>query len=197
MDWKSVGETLAKIGLPLLGAALPLPGGAALGTALASAIGAGDSKPETILAALTSDANKIQQAREFELRHQETILKITTDAEIEQRRADSADIASVNTTMQHEADAAASEPWYQKFWRPFNGFVVGLASFIAVCGVFWLLYLGIVMHDANAINAIPGVALAVASILAVPGAAVGITAWHRGVAQVEQVKGSNNGTSEG
>ena len=33
MDWKQLGEKIVSMGLPLLGAALPLPGGAAIGAA--------------------------------------------------------------------------------------------------------------------------------------------------------------------
>lgn len=76
MDWKDVGEKVARLGLPLLGAALPLPGGAAIGAALASALGAGGS-PEDVLAAITVDAESAQKAREFELTHQSTMLEIT------------------------------------------------------------------------------------------------------------------------
>lgn len=76
MDLKSFGEAVAKIGLPLLGAVLPIPGGAAIGTALAAAIGAGSSKPEDILAALTSNADAIEKAKEFEAAHTETMLQL-------------------------------------------------------------------------------------------------------------------------
>jgi L-cysteine desulfidase len=76
MDLKSFGESLAKIGLPLLGAVLPIPGGAALGTALASMIGAGSGKPEDILAALTANADALEKAKEFEATHAETMLQL-------------------------------------------------------------------------------------------------------------------------
>lgn len=82
MDWKELGESVAKLGLPLLGAALPIPGGEAIGAALASHIGATSGKPEDILATLTQSADAVQKAKEFELTHQETMLKITTDAQI-------------------------------------------------------------------------------------------------------------------
>jgi roadblock/LC7 domain-containing protein len=188
MDWKSLGESLAKIGLPLLGAALPLPGGMALGTALAGMVGSPSGKPEDILAHLTQSADAMEKAREFETTHQETLLKITVDAEIEARKADSADIAMVNATMQAETNASASESWYQKAWRPFNGFVVGAGSFVSVLFVCYLFYEAIVsttlgMSVAAVIGMIPQLATSIALILSVPGAAVGIAAWHRGKLQ--------------
>ena len=81
MDLKEFGLSLAKIGLPLLGAVLPIPGGAAIGTALASAIGSPSGKPEDILAALTGNAEGMLKAKQFEETHQETILRITVEHE--------------------------------------------------------------------------------------------------------------------
>ena len=82
MDIKEVATQLAKIGLPLLGAALPLPGGMTIGKALAGMIGSASSAPGDIVAAITSSSDALQKAREFELTHQETLLKITVEAEI-------------------------------------------------------------------------------------------------------------------
>ena len=76
MDLKSFGDEIAKIGLPLLGAILPIPGGAAIGTALASAIGSKSSKPEDMLAALTSNSEAIAKAKEFQLQNTTDMLKI-------------------------------------------------------------------------------------------------------------------------
>ena len=120
MDWKELGQEIAKLGLPLLGAALPIPGGEAIGAALASHIGATSGKPEDILATLTQSADAVQKAKEFELTHQETMLKLTTEAEVAQRQADSSDMAAVNTTMVSEASNSKDENWWQTGWRPFN-----------------------------------------------------------------------------
>ena len=183
MDLKDLGAALAKIGLPMLGAALPIPGGAAIGTALAAAIGAKTDSPDDILAKLTTSPEALQAAREFQARHEERMLELTTQAEIESRKADSADIAAVNETMRTESENSDKESWYQKGWRPFNGFVVGAASMVTVAGVLWLAWLALVAKDLNALNAIPTIVSSIAMVLAIPGAAVGITAWHRGVAQ--------------
>jgi len=100
MDIKSIAESFAKIGLPLLGAALPIPGGAAIGTALSSLIG-GDStsgtKPEDILTRLTQDAAALEKAKEFELTHQETLLKLAADQEVRDYEAEVADRTSART----------------------------------------------------------------------------------------------------
>lgn len=82
MDLAQLGQELAKIGLPLLGAALPIPGGAALGTALASVINSPSAKPDDILATMTANADSLQKAKEFELTHQEKILELTQSHEL-------------------------------------------------------------------------------------------------------------------
>jgi hypothetical protein len=97
MDWKSLGSEVAKLGLPLLGAVLPIPGGAAIGAALASAIGAGNSDPSAILTALTSSADAVEKAKEFELTHQETMLGLKLKADADERAAMVADRGSART----------------------------------------------------------------------------------------------------
>jgi hypothetical protein len=186
MDWKELGTAIAKIGLPLLGAVLPIPGGAAIGGALASAIGA-KAEPGDILAKLTQSAEAVEKAHEFELTHQETMLKLSLEHELAQRQADSADLAQVNETMRAELVNAQGEAWYQKAWRPANGFAVAIGSLFATVGACYLCYVGIIQKDPSAIAAIPQLATSISLILAVPGAAVGIAAWHRGRMQREQI----------
>lgn len=188
MDWKTIGEAFAKIGLPLLGAALPIPGGMAIGTALASAIGSPSAKPEDILVTLGASAEAMAKGRQFEIENSTRLMDMAYKYEIEQRKADSADISAVNATMVTEAVNSANETWYQKAWRPFNGFVLGAASLVTVAGVFVLSWRALVDKDLNALNAIPTIVSSIGMVLAIPGAAVGIAAWHRGAAQIAQIK---------
>lgn len=187
MDLKDIGRAIASIGLPMLGAALPIPGGAAIGTALAQFISSPSAKPEDILATLTQSADAVAKAKEFEATNHETLVKIAVDYELAQSKIDSDSMSAVNETMRAEVGASASENWWQTGWRPFNGYVVGLGSFVAIVFTCYLFYLAIFHNEPAALSTIPSLAMSVASILAVPGAAVGITAWHRGRAQVEQV----------
>lgn len=94
MDWKDLGSEVAKIGLPLLGAVLPIPGGAAIGTALASALGSGSADPQAILAELTSNADAQLKAKQFEETHQETMLGLQLKFETDQYAASVADRSS-------------------------------------------------------------------------------------------------------
>lgn len=158
MDWKDVGESLVKMGLPILGAALPLPGGAAIGQALASMIGAASDKPSDILATLTASSDAVLKAKQFEETHQETLLRITTDAEI---RA----IEAVNKTMQAEA---AADHWPTYSWRPYNGFVFG-STFFGVYFLLPLLKLPVPVVPTEAWIAL--------------GSVLGVASWFRGKAQ--------------
>ena len=118
MDWADVARKAAEVGLPLLGAALPIPGGAALGGVLAHFLSGGQSvSPESVIAAL-GDPTQLEKAREFEVANRTTILQITTAAE-------TAQIQAVNATMQAEAGSANWPTWT---WRPFIGFMFGLMT---------------------------------------------------------------------
>ena len=106
--WTDVRDSLVKLGLPLLGAALPVPGGAAIGTALAAAIGSPSDKPDDILAHLGQNADAIQKAREFQATHEETILRITVEAEQK---------ANEGVTERWKSDMN-SDSWLAKNIRP-------------------------------------------------------------------------------
>lgn len=95
----------------------------------------------------------------------------------------------VNDTMKVELENSHKEAWYQKAWRPANGFAVAAGSFVAVIFTCILFAQAVWFKDPAAINAIPALATAIAMILAVPGAAVGITAWKRSVEKLKKLKG--------
>lgn len=162
MDWKGLGESLAKIGLPLLGAALPIPGGAAIGSALASAIGSSSDKPDDILAAITSNADALAKAKQFESQHQETMLKMTLDAQ-------TSALEAVNKTLQTEAMGGS---FWQKNHHAFEcSFTVILVGMI----YFLLPLIG---------KPVPSVPETAWMML---GAILGVTAWQRGNANISAV----------
>lgn len=118
----NVFERLAKIGLPLLGAALPVPGGAAIGAALAANIGAKDSKPESILAAVTSSAEKLQAAQQFQAKHEEALLTATLQHEARMAETRAGVVKS----------EAQGESWLQRNWRPLT-----MVSFVVLLFLYW------------------------------------------------------------
>lgn len=124
MDLKSIGEAIAKLGLPLIGAALPIPGGAALGALLASKIGAPSSAPDDILATLTQSADAIEKAKEFETTHAETMLRL----QIEQEQNASAAAVQFAQVDAGDRDSARRREAAVKDWTP--------------AGLAWLLVIG-------------------------------------------------------
>lgn len=197
-ELEQIGKELAQIGLPLLGAALPFPGGAALGAALAHYIGTPGAKPADILAKIKMDSAAAEKAREFEAQHQTTLLQITVNAEIERDKQDTAREQAVNATMQSEASSAAGEP----LWRRMCGFVVAIGSFVALCAGLYLAYAlmhvpaapaGAVSPTASMVAMLPALLMQITGVLALPASAVGIATWHSG--HVDRLKAAGAATA--
>lgn len=178
-ELEKFGKDLASIGLPLLGAALPFPGGAALGTALAHWINSPSTKPADILAHLQQNSEAMEKAREFEAQNHATILQITVNAEIERDKADTARQESVNQTMQAESASSQGEP----LWRQLCGFTVAIGSFVTLCAALYLahgLIFSTVQNAAASLSMLPSLVLMITGILSLPASAVGIATWHGG-----------------
>lgn len=179
--------------VPWLGAALT---GGPVGLAtmaagkIASAVGLGDSSIKSVTDFLSSGSMTPEQKIALQNSEQEFKIKMTElgfQHEKDMVLADVASLQAVNLTMQAELANSANETWYQKAWRPANGFCVAIGSFVGVAASCFLFGYAIIYKDANAINAIPQLATSLGMILAVPGAAVGIAAWHKGKMQREEV----------
>jgi hypothetical protein len=183
MDWKGLRDTLVKVGLPVLANAVA-PGSGAIVSLVTNALGLSSSATPDEIAAAAVNPDNLVKLRELQDRHEEILVKAAYDAE-------NAALGAVNQTMQAEAANAAHENWWQKGWRPFNGYVVGLGALAATVLVCWLMYVAVRTGNANALQFIPALAFNIGLILSIPGAAVGITAWHRGVLQREQAKNGN------
>lgn len=158
-DWKELGKKLAGLGLPLLGGALGGPGGAAVGSLIASTLGTTDD-PKAIFKHINLGPGEHLKLREIETRHVEFLTKAYYDAEMTV-------IGHVNTTMQAES---RSEHWAQWAWRPYVGFCFGTTWF----GNYFVLPLFKLEP-----TTIPTEAwLAVGGIL-------GVASWWRGKAKTE------------
>lgn len=84
---------------------------------------------------------------------------------------------AVNTTMQAEAK---SEHWPQYSWRPFWGFISALAFLGVVVLSCVLGYEAVLGGKPEALIMIPQLVAAYATLFSIPGAILGVTAWHRG-----------------
>lgn len=119
LDWKGIAEGVAKLGLPLLGTAIGGPAGAAVGAALASAIPGGDKiqTPQDMVQVLTSSAEALQKAKEFEATHQEHLLQLSTQFQMASFQAE---VDDRNSARQREIqlDQSNTAPMLSKLITP-------------------------------------------------------------------------------
>lgn len=167
MDWK---KTIGNIA-PTIGAVFGAPG-IAVGAAIRSILNMSDTSTDEEVKAAIATPEGQEKIRLAEIAYKSQVLQ-----------ANSANIQAVNTTMQAESK---SEHWMQWAWRPFNGFLFGVTLFCnyalpTLINSLILPFLSIA-HTAILSNPVPeGVFMAW-------GAVLGVTAWHRGLMQVEQAK---------
>lgn len=183
-NWKDVGDFIGKVA-PTVGSLLG-PAGAAVGTLISSALGT-DNNPDAVMKELKNNPDAIIKIKEIEANKQVELEKIAASLVQEDTKA----LQSINQTMQVELQNSDKETWYQKGWRPANGFAVAIGSLGAVFFVFYLFYKALTDNTLTAnlpaiLAMIPNLAMSVASLLAIPGAAVGISAWHRGLMKRDQ-----------
>lgn len=165
MDWKDLGKSLANVGLRAVGAAVGGPFGASIGGQLASVLGC-DNEPDAVQQALaTASPDTLVKLRELDTQ----IQLANIEAGIQERKADTIDLQTVNETMRQEAK---SEHWAQWLWRPFNGFMFGITFF---CVYFLIPLINFGMDTGNRIE-IPHIS---ESTWMIWGTVLGVTAWGR------------------
>ncbi len=173
ISWKAVAEKIATIS-PILGTILGGPIGsivATTGSLIAQKLNV-EPAPEAIFGMLNDPANLIK-LKELENEYKQKLIEYETmqiQAEVERLKI-------VNSTMQAEA---YSEKWPQYSWRPFWGFTSALAFIGFVYFILFLAYKAIHQGETSALNMIPTIITSMTGLFAIPGAILGITAWHRG-----------------
>lgn len=131
MEFKDIARSLAAIGLPLLGAALPVPGGAALGAALAARIGASSDTAADILAKVTTDPEALLKAKQFEAENNERLTALVCGFAAEMYRTEVADREGARRAA-IEGGGARRTFWF------------AVLIFVAVCAVEgWVLIKGL------------------------------------------------------
>lgn len=131
MQIKDILEPLAKLGLPLLGAALPVPGGAAIGAALAAHIGSPSSAPADILATLQGRADAVLKAKQFETENRTHLLEIALAHE---ERTYEEEVKDRTSARQREVDTKDTTV-AKLAWTLIGGFLAVSAAQIAA--VMW------------------------------------------------------------
>lgn len=121
---------------------------------------------------LTED--QLMELRAFELQQEVELSRIAVEQ-----------LDIINKTMQIEAQ---SEHWPQYSWRPFWGFVSGIAFLIVIIFCCYLAYIAIKEGSVQAINMISPLITSFVPLFGIAGAVLGISSWHRGKEKIENTK---------
>jgi Holin of 3TMs, for gene-transfer release len=124
MEWKDLAADVAKAA-PILGGLLGGPAGAAVGGLIASALGTSND-PAQISAALATNPDAFVKLKQIESEQAVRLRELAVAAESNRLQAETAQIATVNTSIQAETKA---DHWPTYAWRPFIGFVTGCMIF--------------------------------------------------------------------
>jgi hypothetical protein len=111
------------------------------------------------------------------------------------KKMDLDQVAAVNATIVAELQNSKQETWLQKSWRPLCGMSVAVGSFSCVILAMVAYTAAIFFHDVEIVSKLPDAVTSISLILAVPGAAVGIMAWHKGAQEVAQASSGSTASS--
>ena len=167
---KDLADTVAQYA-PLLGSALGGPGGAAIGSIVASVFGSKEDLG-SVAKLVKSDPEAAIKLRGIEVAHRERLEELAILRSKHDIEADTKRIGEVNATMRVEA---GSGDLWQRRWRPFWGFLTAIAFFLQIL----VMVYTIIFKAAQA----PGIIVALASLdifWAVPLTILGVSAYHRG-----------------
>jgi len=172
MEWSDLGSSLASIA-PILGGAVGGPGGAAIGSLISNMFGGKpDDSPEQLARLIEADPQAAVKLKELEYTHKVDLERLIIQGRSNELAHETSQVESVNATMRTEA--VSGDAW-QRRWRPFWGYISGVAFFIQTVALIYVMI------------AVPATAPAIISSIAslqvfwsVPLAVLGISAYQRG-----------------
>lgn len=182
MDWKDVGQVLAK-SAPYLGSILLGPMGAGVGKIIADTLGTSED-PAAVLQELNTNPEAVLKLREIESNERIRTQELANALASKQLESEVAAVQSVNETMRAEA---GSEHWQTYSWRPALGFAVAFNTVAASLLVLVAFALTITnsLTAGDMIASLPGVLGALAAINATVLPVLGIASWYRGKMQAD------------
>ncbi len=122
VNFAEIGKKIAALGLPLLANAI-VPGGGAVVSMIASALGLTDSTPDAIAQALQTNPDAAIRLKELEARHTERLEEIALQGRQAELTAQTAQQGNINRTMQAELNAPSK---WKSGWRPLFGYMAAL-----------------------------------------------------------------------
>ncbi len=119
VNFAEIGKKIAALGLPLLANAI-VPGGGAVVSMIASALGLTDSTPDAIAQALQTNPDAAIRLKELEARHTERLEEIALQGRQAELAAQTEQQGNINRTMQAELNAPSA---WKSSWRPMFGYM--------------------------------------------------------------------------
>ena len=174
MNWDDIKNKIGK-SAPIIATMFGGPMAGAVTKMIANTLGV-DATPEAIGLELERNPDAMIKIKRLELER----FKVEVDLEKTEMVTDAEKMESVNVTMREEFKATK---WWTSAWRPFWGFASAIAFVILVGFVCYLAYSAIAENDSDAMTMIPQMVFAFTGLFAIPGAILGVTAWHRGKMQ--------------
>lgn len=107
----------------------------------------------------------------------QNLTRANNDYLLEQSRIENKRLGIINQTMQVEANSENS--WASK-WRPFWGFVSAISFGIISISIAIAFAILAYKDPAEAIKTLPTFITSLAALFSIPGAILGVSAWHRG-----------------
>ncbi len=170
MDWSDLGKSIAKMA-PILGSALG-PGGTVIGGLISSAFGGVADDPEELSKLIAADPQAAVKLREIELNNKTELERLAIQGKANELANETSRIESVNATMRQEA--VSGDVW-QRRWRPFWGYISGVAFFMQILAIIYVM----IANPATAAAIIASIA-SLQVFWSVPLAVLGISAYQRG-----------------
>jgi len=187
MDWSDLGKKIADFA-PLLGTAVAGPGGAAIGSIIASAFGTSND-PASINAAIVANPDAAVKLQQIQADNKTQLAQIAANLTMAEITGSVQNAGDINKTMQAEA---ASEHWPTWSWRPAIGLSVAIAVLLSVLTVFLAYGAAILYGHAEGLAQLPGILAAVAGIIGVVSPILGIASYFRGRMQADPSIPTNN-----
>lgn len=181
MDWKDIQADIAAAA-PVLGTLVGGPAGTAIGSLIAAALGT-PNDAAAVQAELKANPDAAVKLKQIQSDQAVRLQELLVSAENNRLVAETAAVASVNTTMQTEAKA---DHWPTYSWRPYCGFSFGTLALMAGLTVV-VAYVGVMFFrvDAAVLSYLPAMLGALAAVLATISPVLGIASWFRGKAQAD------------
>lgn len=167
---------------PMLGSAIgTVVPGASLGGDLIGAVakkfGVETQDPDELINIIATDPESALKFKELEKEHETEITRVLVEKAIALEQEITKQASKVNDTMQAELVNTST---FKSCWRPFNGWILGINTFLFTVSIIVLAFLAVLTKNTDALLMIPNLIAAYSVIIGTQCAVVGVSAHSRG-----------------